>query len=72
MYYELVIFVYFLFWDGYLESKYLGWVWWWGGDISEVEEDHEEEGPQGRQRLAGQCRAGLVGAEKIDEKNIDE
>ena len=71
MYYELVITCLFSNLRR-LSREYLGWVWWWGGDISQVEEDHEEEGPQGRQRQAGQGRAGLVGAEKIDEKNIDE
>ena len=53
-------------------SKYLLIVWYWGVDISEVEEDDEEQRPEGSQHQAGQGRAGLIRAEKIDENYIYE
>ena len=53
-------------------SKYLLIVWYWGVDISEVEEDDEEQRPEGSQHQAGQGRARLIRAEKIDENYIYE
>ena len=43
-----------------------------GVDISEVEEDDEEQGPEGRQHQAGQGWAGQIGAEKISPNEVDE
>ena len=58
---------------GDYEVKYLVSDWGWGcGDLSEVEEDNEEQGAEGRQYQAGQGGAGLIRAEKISPNDIDE
>ena len=61
-----------LLWD--YEVKYFVSNWGWGcGDLSEVEEDNEEQGAEGRQDQAGQGRAaGQIRAEKISPNDIDE